>query len=160
MAHIVWVILYDSNALSDIFIWKATKEHWVTLSYHKVGFLFNRQLNEGLFATAYQRSGNNLKPEKAGATNPCRFGSFTFNMQVCTYLGGKTKMSHILWLISYDSHFIIDDWCSTLETFWNFKQNASPRAKKILNELIDRDPLTTRLGPPVTGHPFILVNVW
>lgn len=27
-----------------------------------------------------------------------------------------------------------------LETFWNFKQNASPRAKKILNELIDRDP--------------------
>jgi len=99
-----------------------------------------------IVATVNQKSGTNLKPKKAGATNPCRFGSFTFNMQVCTYLGGKTKMSHILWLISYDSHFIIDDWCSTLETFWNFKQNASPRAKKILNELIDRDPPTTRLG--------------
>ena len=57
-------------------------------------------------------------------------------------------------------HIILLHMILTLETFWNFKQNASPRAKKILNELIDRDPPTTRLGCPVTGHPFILVNVW
>ena len=48
-------------------------------------------------------------------------------------------MIHIIWLIFYN-------WCSSLETFWNFKQNASPRAKKILNELIDRDPPIIRLG--------------
>ena len=46
MAHIIWVILYDSNALSDISIWKAIEEHWVNLSYHKAGFWFNSQLDE------------------------------------------------------------------------------------------------------------------